>query len=69
MRLEIQKARIAAMETVLPAFTEFYGSLNDTQKAALDPRRGRRHRDVGEVSAPELPDAPEPSPELIGFDG
>jgi hypothetical protein len=67
MRLEIQKARIAAMETVLPAFTEFYGSLNDTQKAALDPRRGRHHRNVGEVSAPELPGAAEPLPELIDY--
>jgi hypothetical protein len=67
MRLEVQKARVAAMETVLPAFTEFYASLSDAQKAALHPLRGPHHRDIGEVSAPELPGAAEPVPELIDY--
>ena len=67
MRLEIQKAHVAALETVVPAFAEFYASLSDEQKAALEPRRERRHREVGEMSAPQLPAAPEELPELIGL--
>jgi len=38
-RLEIAGARVEAMQTVLPSFEAFYGSLTDEQKAALTPRR------------------------------
>jgi hypothetical protein len=58
-RLAVQKAHVAAMEIVLPAFTDFYASLSDAQKAALEPRR-RYRRDVGDISRPEwrgFPDA------------
>jgi hypothetical protein len=73
MRLEIQKAHVAALETLVPAFTAFYDSLSDEQKAALEPR-GREHRrdfgaipnEPGMMYGPEL-GAPEELPELIGL--
>jgi hypothetical protein len=52
-RLDIEKAHVAAMTSVLPAFESFYNSLSDEQKAAIEPRHrlkarmldepGRRH--------------------------
>lgn len=43
-RLEIEEARVAAMNAVIPAFEAFYNSLGDAQKTALEPRDrdGRR---------------------------
>jgi hypothetical protein len=67
MRFEVQKAHVAAMETVLPAFTAFYASLSDEQKAALEPPRKHHRRDFGMTSEPGMPAMPEELPELIGF--
>jgi hypothetical protein len=67
MRFEVGKAQVAAMEAVLPAFTAFYASLSDEQKAALEPRRKRHRRDFGMTGGPEMPATPEELPELIGF--
>jgi hypothetical protein len=43
-RLEIDKARVAAMEGVVPAFEAFYDSLTDAQKQALAPERRAARR-------------------------
>ena len=67
-RIEIEKAHIAAMEAVLPAFEAFYNSLSDEQKAQLAPQRrgdgdgkgpGRPH--TGEAPMPGQP-GQEPGP-------
>ncbi len=75
MRLEVQKAHVGALAAVLPAFSAFYTSLNDEQKAALEPRRREHRRELGALpdapgmmAGPELGD-PEELPELIGFIG
>lgn len=45
---EVASARLAAMETVLPAFEAFFDSLTDEQKQALEPGRDdKRHRGPG----------------------
>lgn len=41
-RLEVEKARVAALDEVLPKFEAFYNSLGDAQKQALEPRKGKR---------------------------
>ncbi|SMQ70387.1 LTXXQ motif family protein [Devosia lucknowensis] len=42
-RIALDKARLAAHEAVQPAFTAFFDSLTDEQKAELMPARGERH--------------------------
>jgi hypothetical protein len=59
-RLEVEEARLAAMQEVLPAFTAFYTSLSDEQKAALEPRGDRDGR-RGPHGGPGM-DAPAPAP-------
>jgi hypothetical protein len=62
-RLQLDQARVAAIEEVLPSFTAFYASLSDEQKLALEPRRddhnrgGRRPHRGGQGM-----DAPAPAP-------
>jgi hypothetical protein len=46
-RLQIEEARVAALNAVLPEFEAFYASLTDEQKADLMPRMGRGDRDDG----------------------
>lgn len=46
-RLELDKARIAATETVLPKFEAFFTSLTDEQKASLAPRGNGRNNGQG----------------------
>ena len=43
--LKLQEARLAALTAVMPQFEAFYTSLNDEQKAKLEPRGGREGRD------------------------
>jgi len=43
--LKLQEARLAAMTAVMPQFEAFYTSLNDEQKAKLEPRGGREGRE------------------------
>lgn len=46
-RIAIETARLAALEAVQPAFTAFFDSLTDEQKAALIPERGERMGQMG----------------------
>ncbi|WP_323014836.1 Spy/CpxP family protein refolding chaperone [Devosia sp.] len=41
-RIALEKAHLAALEAVQPAFAAFFDSLTDTQKAELAPARGER---------------------------
>lgn len=41
-RIALEKARLAALESVQPAFTAFFDSLTDEQKTALAPQRPER---------------------------
>jgi len=41
-RIAIEKAHLAALESVQPAFAAFFDSLTDAQKAELAPARGER---------------------------
>lgn len=55
-RLDIQKARVAAMSEVLPSFEAFYDSLSAEQKRALEPRRlreGLLERRFGADASPD----------------
>ncbi len=45
--IALQKARLAALETVQPALTAFYDSLTDEQKAELTPLQGQRPGNFG----------------------
>jgi hypothetical protein len=47
-RLDIEKAHVAALEGVIPAFEAFYDSLSDAQKQALTPPQRGERRDIGE---------------------
>ncbi len=67
-RLAVEKAHVAALESVMPAFEAFYNSLTDEQKAQLAPPRrgdgdgkgpGRPH--MGEMPMPGQP-GQEPGP-------
>lgn len=42
-RIALESARLDALEAVQPAFTAFFDSLTDEQKADLVPERGNRH--------------------------
>lgn len=46
-RIAIQTAHLAALEAVQPAFTAFFDSLTDEQKAALVPQRGDHANAMG----------------------
>jgi hypothetical protein len=46
-RIAMQSAQLAALEAVQPAFTAFFDSLTDEQKAELMPERGERHSSMG----------------------
>ena len=46
-RIAIETARLAALEAVQPAFTAFFDSLSEEQKAALTPQRGERMGQMG----------------------
>jgi hypothetical protein len=73
MRLEVQKAHVAALETIVLAFSAFYASLSEEQKAALEPRRREHRRDFGALpnepgmmAGPEI-GHPEEFPEVISL--
>ena len=67
-RIALEKAHLAALEAVQPAFAAFFDSLTDTQKAELAPARGeradgpqRRHfGQQGENGPRQPPGAPRP---------
>ncbi len=62
-RLELDKARIAALETVLPKFEQFYNSLTDAQKAELSPGARRGGQGFGRNRGPGMgmmPNGPRP---------
>lgn len=46
-RIALESARLDALEAVQPAFTAFFGSLTDEQKADLVPERGDRQNHMG----------------------
>ena len=46
-RIAIETAHLAALEAVQPAFTAFFDSLTDEQKAELVPERGERMGGMG----------------------
>lgn len=46
-RIAIQTAQLAALEAVQPAFTAFFDSLTDEQKAELVPERGEHMAGMG----------------------
>ena len=46
-RIAMEKAQLAALEAVQPAFTAFFDSLTDEQKAALTPEHGPRNGGMG----------------------
>lgn len=48
-RVALQTAHLAALEAVQPAFTAFFDSLTDEQKAALTPERGERGEHAGQM--------------------
>lgn len=58
-RLDIDKARITAMETVLPKLEALFASLSDTQKHSLAPRQHRNG--PGAPMPPAQPGNPAPS--------
>ncbi|ODT77795.1 MAG: hypothetical protein ABS76_26200 [Pelagibacterium sp. SCN 64-44] len=76
-RIDLAKARLAALESVQPAFAAFFDSLTDEQKAELTPQRGERpgfggqfgHSGAHEGKAgprpggPARPAAPTPQPQ------
>ena len=79
-RIAIETAHLAALESVQPAFTAFFDSLTDEQKAALTPQRhdrnggpgmfgkdGMRHQGMhmGPMGAPGG-DVPAPEPPTTG---
>lgn len=62
-RLELDTARLAAMNTVLPKLEALYAALTDAQKAALQPRqhdRGTMQKHQGRPMQPGQPMAPAP---------
>lgn len=58
-RLDLDKARIAAMETVLPKLEALFASLSDAQKQSLAPRQHRQG--PGGMIKPAQPGTPAPS--------
>jgi hypothetical protein len=46
-RIAIQSAQLAALQAVQPAFTAFFDSLTDEQKASLMPAHGERQAGMG----------------------
>ncbi len=46
-RIAIQSAQLAALQAVQPAFTAFFDSLTDEQKAGLMPAHGERQAGMG----------------------
>ncbi|WP_297112438.1 Spy/CpxP family protein refolding chaperone [uncultured Devosia sp.] len=54
-RIAIESARLAALEAVQPAFTAFFGSLTDEQKAELVPERGERMAGMGKQHGGQRP--------------
>jgi hypothetical protein len=67
-RLAIEKAHIAAIETVLPKFEALLASLTDAQKAAMTPQRqarnGGQHR-PGDMQQNDMPAPPAGEPGAI----
>jgi hypothetical protein len=75
-RIAVESAHVDALNTVLPKFEAFIGSLDDAQKAKLTPHRFERHGKArGErpaaPTAPATPDAPvtPPAPVPEGAQG
>lgn len=57
-RIALDKARVAALESVLPKFEAFYGSLSDAQKARLMPRRDQVRMQGQRPRFPAFPGRP-----------
>jgi len=56
-RIAAEEAHLAALKTVQPAFTAFFDSLTDAQKAELAPRRDAMRGQQGKPVPPIAPDA------------
>lgn len=64
-RLELDTARLAAMNTVLPKLEALYAALTDAQKAALQPRQHDRGGTQMQKGAPMM-QAPAPADDSEG---
>ena len=70
LRLKIDAARLAAMNSVFPDLKAFYSSLTDAQKQLLMRGHGGRPGDMGDIEMPGGPMAPDaPLAPANGLDG